>query len=286
MSREERRLSVKQGTPIAKMKSVLSVESVQERFSAVLGKKSSAFMASILDLYATDNSLSKCEPKDVISCAMEAATLDLPINKNLGFAWIIGRWSSKANRYVPAFQIGKNGITQLALRTGQYSRINSGVVFEGESVSFDRITGDISISGKPISDKVTGFFAYIRLINGFEKCLYWKSIQAEKHAIAYNPECKKAKKLVGNWAQHFESRAQDALLKRLISKYGPMTTEMQQAVSLERESYEFESEKDNANSESFSEAVTKKEIIDNETGEISEEEEQKQEIPEVFNLDQ
>jgi recombination protein RecT len=285
MSRTDKQVTVKQGTPIAKMKSVLSVDSVQEQFNTVLGKKASAFMASILDLYSTDDTLSKCEPKDVINCAMEAATLDLPINKNLGFAWIIGRWSSKAKRNVPAFQIGKNGITQLALRTGQYSRINSGVIYEGESVKLDRITGDVTISGEPKSDKAIGYIAYIKLINGFEKTLFWKYSQAENHAITYNPECKKAGKLVGNWAQHFNSRAQDALLKRLISKYGPMTTEMQQAISLERETYEFENDKDTANSESFADAVkTTAEVIDEETGEITDGEPELPELPEVFDV--
>lgn len=224
-------------TPVGRLKAAINMPSVQEQFKNALQDSAPLFAASLIDVYSSDTYLQQCEPRAVIMEALKAATLRLPINKNLGFAWIIPRWSSKESRYVPGFQMGWKGIVQLAQRTGQYRYINCGEVCEGELRKADKLTGEIDIYGEKTSDKIVGYFAYIELISGFKKASFWPKDQVEAHAIKYNPECKKAKKLAGNWLENFDSRAKSTVLKHLISKYGIMTVEMADAMARD-EDYE------------------------------------------------
>jgi recombination protein RecT len=218
--------ATKAPTPVDRLKMAIANPTVQEQFRNAMAEKSNLFVASLIDLYAGDTYLQKCEPKEVIMEALKAATLDLPINKSLGFAWIIPRYNGKLKRYVPGFQIGWKGIVQLAQRTGQYRHINCGPVYEGELKKTDKLTGELDISGEATSEKTIGFFAYIELMTGFRKASYWTKEKVTAHAIRYNPECKKEGKLVGNWLDQFESRAMSTVLKLLISKYGIMSVEI------------------------------------------------------------
>lgn len=221
----------KDNTPVARLKAAIAMPSVQEQFNNALKDSAPLFVASLIDVYASDANLQKCDPKAVIVEALKAATLRLPINKNLGFAWIIPRWSSKENAFVPGFQTGWKGVVQLAQRTGAYRYINADAIYEGETVAIDRISGDATITGQKTSDKAIGYFAYIELLNGFRKISFWTREQVEAHAIKYNQECKKVGKLVGNWLEYFDSRAKSTVLKNLISKYGIMSVEMANAIN-------------------------------------------------------
>ena len=99
-------------------------------------------------------------------------------------------------------------------------------MYEGELRKIDKLTGELDIYGDRTGDKIIGYFAYIELLNGFKKALYWTASAVEKHAIRYNPECKKEGKLTGVWKEHFDSRAMATVLKHLIMKYGVMSVEM------------------------------------------------------------
>ncbi len=92
--------------PIDKLKNILAAQSVKEQFEAVLKENAGAFVASIIDLYNTDKTLQLCDPKNVVMEALKAASLKLPINKQLGFAWIVPYRDGKSGQYVPAFQLG------------------------------------------------------------------------------------------------------------------------------------------------------------------------------------
>lgn len=218
-------------TPIDNLKKTLSMKSVQEQFQNALADNAPLFVASLIDLYGSDSYLQQCPPASVIKEALKAATLKLPINKNLGFAWIIPRYSSKDKCYLPSFQIGYKGITQLAQRTGQYRFINCGPVYEGELRRVSKLTGEIDIDGTATSDKIVGYFAYIETVSGFSKPAYWPKEKVEAHALKFNQECKKAGKLTGNWLEYFDERAMTTVLKHLISKYGPMSIEMSNYLS-------------------------------------------------------
>lgn len=229
-----------EGSPVARLKSAINMPSVQEQFQNALHDSAPLFVASLIDVYSSDTNLQQCEPRAVIMEALKAATLRLPINRNLGFAWIIPRWSTKENRYVPGFQTGWKGIVQLAQRTGAYRYINADAIYDGETVEVDRITGDATIKGQKASDTAIGYFAYIELLNGFRKVSFWTKEQVEAHAIKYNPECKKAGKLVNNWKDYFDSRAKSTVLKNLISKYGIMSVEMANVIN-DDEDHDYES---------------------------------------------
>lgn len=136
------------------MKGLLSSPAVMNRFEEVLGKRASQFTASILSLYNGEKMLQKAEPMSVISSAMVAATLDLPVDKNLGYAWIVP-YGGRAQ-----FQLGYKGYIQLALRTGQYKFINCIPVHEGELQKWNPLTEEIEIDfEKRESDAVIGYAA-------------------------------------------------------------------------------------------------------------------------------
>ncbi len=210
--------------PIDKLKAVLNAESVQQQFENALKDQAPLFTASIIDLVGQDAYLQQCDPKLVVAECLKAATLRLPISKSLGFAYIVPYKEKGTPK--PQFQLGYKGMIQLAIRSGQYRYINADKVYMGEIVKKDRITGDIRIEGEPESDEIIGYFAYIELLNGFKKIIYWSMDEIIKHA-------KRFSKSYGNklsaWATDFDAMAKKTVLRHLISKYGIMSIEMQMA---------------------------------------------------------
>ena len=207
-------------TPVQKMKSIINADSVQEQFRNALKDGAPLFIASLIDIYGNDKNLQKCEPKDVIMEALKAATLKLPINKQLGFAYIVPYGSE------PQMQIGYKGYIQLAMRTGQYKYINADVVYEGELKGHNKLTGEVDLSGEATSDKVVGYFAYIETVNGFRKPLYWTKEKVLAHAKRYS---KSFNIKSSAWQTNFDEMALKTMLRNLLSKYGVMSVEMMNA---------------------------------------------------------
>ena len=207
---------------LAKLKGILNNETMQQNFRNILAENAGAFMASIIELYQSDGALQKCDPNRVVLEALKAATLKLPINKQLGFAYII------PYNNVPTFQLGFRGLIQLAQRSGQYRYINADVVCEGESVNYNRITGMLEISGTAKSETPVGYFAYFQLLNGFEKCVYWTWEKVEAHAKRYSKAWSKAD---SPWHTNFDAMALKTVLKTIISKYGVMSVEFANAIA-------------------------------------------------------
>ncbi len=225
---------------VEKLKSILNAGSVQEQFKNALNENSGVFVASIIDLYNNDNNLQQCDPGQVVMEALKAAVLKLPINRSLGFAWIIpfnnsiknpdGTWGKKM---VPTFQIGYKGYIQMAMRTGQYRIINADCVFEGEYRSKNKLTGEFDLSGEATSDKIVGYFAHIETINGFAKTLYMTRDKVTSHA-------KKFSKTFGAknsiWDSNFDEMAIKTVLRNLLSHYGLLSVEMISAMNTDIES--------------------------------------------------
>ena len=243
--------------PVDVLKSVLKAPSVAEQFQNALGNNSSSFVASVIDLYNTDKSLQECNPNQVVMEALKAAVLKLPINKSLGYAYVL----PFKNKGVPTptFIMGYKGLIQLAMRTGQYRYINADVVYEGELAGKDKLTGSIDFSGEKTSDKIVGYFAHIELMNGFRKTLYSEVRDIAKHAKMYAPTLKYSRdvtvdslmKLAGKgptglgWKGDFDSMAIKTVLRELLSKYGYLSIEMQNAIVQDVET-DFHTERDNA----------------------------------------
>jgi recombination protein RecT len=213
--------------PIDKLKHILAAQSVKEQFEAVLKENAGAFVASIIDLYNTDRTLQLCDPKNVVMEALKAASLKLPINKQLGFAWIVPYRDGRTGQYIPTFQLGYKGYIQLCMRTGAYRYINADVVYEGELVKQDKLTGEIEIDpAQRKSDKKIGYFAFIETLNGFRKTLYMSTEEITKHAQQYS---KSYGHEASVWATDFDAMALKTCLRLLLSKYGIMSIEMQRA---------------------------------------------------------
>jgi recombination protein RecT len=213
------------------LQGLLSLDSIKQRFAEVLGDKAPGFISSIISLTNSSPRLKDCDPKTVIGAAAIAASLDLPINPSLGFAWIIPR-EIKDRGWVAQFQLGYKGTIQLALRSGQYKTIHVGPAYEGEleePSARERLTGEIRFrEGGRTSGKITDYVAYFRLVNGFEK---WRRMTVEEvteHAKRFSPDSWKNPR--SPWHTDFDAMACKTVLKRLLSHYGPLSVQMQQAV--------------------------------------------------------
>lgn len=224
MKKDEKNTQI---TPVNQMKSLLSNKGMMQMFDNALKQNAGAFISSLIDLYNGDNCLQNCEPKDVAMEALKAATLNLPINKQLGFAYIVPYGKS------PQFQIGYKGYIQLAMRTGQYENINAGAVYEGERIKQNRLAGTMEIAGDKTSDKEIGYFAYFKLINGFEKCLYMTKEEVENHAKKFSKSYSSKNSV---WQTDFSSMATKTVLRLLLSKYGVMSTQMMDVIAHETDS--------------------------------------------------
>ncbi len=145
------------------------------------GKKAQGFISSVLQVINGNKLLNKVDPNSVVNAAATAASLDLPINPNLGFAWIVP-YKGKAQ-----FQIGWKGFVQLALRTGQYKRINSIEVYENQFKSFNRLTEELTADFDIVGEgEIVGYAAYFMLTNGMEKMTYWSKEEVINHAKKYS----------------------------------------------------------------------------------------------------
>ena len=243
--------------PIESLKSIIDHPSVKQQFQQCLGNHSDAFMASIIECFSTSTYLQKCSPKDIIQEALKAATLKLPINASLGFAYIVP-YKGKAQ-----MQIGYKGLVQLAQRTGFYRFINSGIVYDGQLISENMLTGEIVFDpSKKKSDMIIGYFAYFQLLNGFEKTMFWTVDHITNHAKRYSQSFNSSH---SPWKSDFDAMAMKTMLKQIL-KFGPMTTEMMTAMANDEKDSEttaFDEINGNANADV---------IIDIEPSEISEEE--------------
>ena len=210
-------------------KNVISFRALAEnpsyanRFKQVLDDRAPQFLASLVQLVSGSDYLAACEPNSIMAAAITSASLDLPIDKNLGFAHIVP-YAGKAQ-----FQLGYKGFIQLAIRTGQYKLMNCCVVYEGELVKYDELTAELVIdSKKRTSEKPIGYAAYFKLMNGFEHAEFWYREEVDAHALKYSQAY--AKKKQTPWFTDFDTMALKTVIKSLISKWGIMSIKMQTAV--------------------------------------------------------
>ena len=207
------------------LKGMLEMPAYKNKFNEMLGKKAAGFMSSIIAVANNNKLLAKANPATVIGAAAQAAMLDLPINQSLGFAYIVP-YKGEAQ-----FQLGYKGYIQLAQRSGQYVDIGAKTVYEGE-LEFENRLLDKFKFGDRTGDKVIGYLAYFRLTNGFEKMLFMELDEMQAHAKRYSKSYSGGTEKWG--LADFNTMAEKTVLKRLLSKYGPLSIEsiqMSQALS-------------------------------------------------------
>lgn len=207
------------------LKGMLEMPAYKNKFNEMLGKKAAGFMSSIIAVASNNKLLAKAEPATVIGAAAQAAMLDLPINQSLGFAYIV------PYKGAAQFQLGYKGYIQLAQRSGQYVDIGAKTVYEGELEYENRLLDKFRF-GERTGDKVIGYLAYFRLTNGFEKMLFMELDEMIAHAKKYSQSYKGG---TDKWGlADFNVMAEKTVLKRLLSKFGPLSIEsvqMSQALS-------------------------------------------------------
>lgn len=201
------------------VKGIFEREDVKKKIQEMLGSKSTGFITSVLQITSNNHLLAKADPSTVYQAAMIAASLDLPINQNLGFAWIVP-YKGQA-----AFQMGWKGFVQLAQRSGEYLRINTSKVYENQFKSYNSLTEELNVDFTVVpSGSVVGYVAYFKLINGFEKTVYWTRQQAEDHGKRFSMSFNN-----GPWKTDFDAMAMKTVLKHTLSKWGILSIEMQRA---------------------------------------------------------
>tara|TARA_R110000744_G_scaffold229881_6_gene348036 strand:+ start:5251 stop:6159 length:909 start_codon:yes stop_codon:yes gene_type:complete len=241
----ENKLSTQKTT----VKSLLESENVKNRIEEILGKNAATFATSVIQIQQSNKMLVNADPQSIIGAALTSATLNLPLNNSLGYAYLIpfnerqkdGSFMIKAQ-----FQIGYKGFHQLAMRSGQFKTIHATDVKEGEIESRDRLTGEMTFNFIENDDvrektKTIGYISYFRLLNGFEAYHYMSSSEIEKHAKKFSQTYKKG---YGLWKDDKYSMALKTVLKLLLSKKAPLSIDMQKAVETDQASFKNEDEFD------------------------------------------
>lgn len=209
---------------IVKLQGYFNNETVMKNLRAMLGQKAQGFATSVLSVVNNNRLLQNSEPASIYSSAMVAASLDLPINPNLGFAAIVPYGK------VSQFQIMTRGLIQLAIRSGQYERITNAVVHKGELVKYDPFRDEYEFDAtKKESDEVIGFMAYFRTVGGFEKYLYMSKDDVLAHGQRYSKSFNN-----GPWKDNQEAMCLKTVMKLLLSKYGILSIEMQRAIKFDQ----------------------------------------------------
>lgn len=207
---------------------------VKQKFQELLGKRSTSFITSVLQITAQNSLLANAEPTSIFQAAAVAATLDLPLNQNLGFAYIVpynqkvkekdGTWRTKQ---VAQFQMGYKGFIQLAQRSGQFKSIYAAPIYEGQIINANPLDGYEFNFEHRTSDKIIGYAAKFKLLNGFEATWFMTIEQLKQHGSKYSKSFTNDK---GLWQTDFDTMASKTVIKLLLSKFAPLSVEMQKAV--------------------------------------------------------
>lgn len=222
------------------LKSVFDKDDVKQRFKDMLGTKAQGFITSVLQIANSNDLLKKADPISIYTAAATAATLDLPLNNSLGFAYIIPYNISTTDAQgkdckivVAQFQIGYKGFKQLALRTGQFLNLNSTDVREGELIKQDRLTGEIQFNwiqdqNERLSKKIVGYVSYFKLLNGFESPFYMTIEELTAHGKKYSQTFKKG---FGQWKDDFNGMCLKTVTKLNLSKNAPLSIDSNNSIS-------------------------------------------------------
>lgn len=209
----------------ATLKSMINDERTKNKFKEMLGNKAAGFLTSLMNTTNGNAQLQLADPNSILKAGAIAATLDLPIDPNLGFAYIVPYNNKGKNE--AQFQMGYKGFVQLAIRTGQYKRINVTELYEGQFESYDPITDELKYNlDNRLSDEITHYVAYFQTINGFEKYNVMSKEEIENHAKKFS---KTYSYKGSSWQTNFNTMAKKTVLKLLLSKFGILSIEMQTA---------------------------------------------------------
>lgn len=209
-------------------------------------ERSRRFTASIISAVSTNPALQECDPGTIVTAALLGESLNLSPSPQLGQYYLVPFNDTKRQCKVAQFQLGYKGYIQLAIRSGQYKKLNVLAIKEGELIRFDPLNEEIEVC--LIEDEETrekaatiGYYAMFEYVNGFRKALYWSKSKMERHALQYSKGYK-AKKGYTFWEKDFDAMAYKTMLRQLISKWGIMSIEMQEAFTKDQSAFDEEGE--------------------------------------------
>lgn len=213
----------------------LTNDAVKQQINSVIGgKDGQRFISAIVSAVNTNPALQECTNQSILSGALLGESLKLSPSPQLGHYYLVP-YNDKEKGKVAQFQLGYKGYIQLAIRSGQYKKINVIAVKEGELEYFDPLNEEIKINlmidkwDEREAAPTIGYYAMFELVNGFRKAIYWSKAQMESHAIKYSPGYKKDREKGWNytfWSKDFDGMAYKTMLRQLISKWGIMSIEM------------------------------------------------------------
>ena len=202
---------------------------IKTKIEQLVGKNSATFATSVMQIANSNTMLRTADPTSIFNAACMAATLNLPLQNGLGFAYIVPFKNNKERKVEAQFQIGYKGFIQLAQRSGQFKRLVALPVYKNQLLKKDFINGfEFDWEQEPEKDEnPIGYYAYFKLVNDFSAELYMSHDDIVKHAQRYSQTFKKG---FGVWHDNFEAMALKTVTKLLLSKQAPLSVEMQQAV--------------------------------------------------------
>lgn len=229
---------------LSEVKRLMKTKDVKSRFNMALGEKAPQFMISIINAVASNNRLKYCNPNSIMAAAMVAASIDLPVDSNLGFSALV------PYNNICQFQMMYKGYIQLAIRTGAYERMNCAEVYGDELEMYNPITGECiftedfsSCKDRKSNDlnKVVGYYAWFRLKSGFVKELYMSKAEITEHAKKYSSAYRKdlyEKTRMSQWSINFDTMAKKTVLKLLLSRWGVLSVNMQRAIEADQKTFD------------------------------------------------
>lgn len=216
----------------------LSQDAVKNKINEVIGgKDGQRFISAIVSATTANPALQECSNGSILSAAMLGESLKLSPSPQLGQYYLVP-FKDKEKGKVAQFQLGYKGYIQLAIRAGQYKKLNVLGIKEGELIRFDPLNEEIEVHLIEDEDareaaETVGYYAMFEYTNGFKKAMYWSKKKMEAHALKYS-QGYAADKRKGTswtfWSKDFDGMAYKTMLRQLISKWGIMSIEMQSAI--------------------------------------------------------
>ena len=213
----------------------LTNDAVKRQINNVVGgKNGDRFIAAIVSAVQVNSDLQECTNPSILSAALLGESLKLSPSPQLGQYYMVPFRNNKKGCKEAQFQLGYKGYIQLAIRSGQYKKLNVLAIKDGELVRFDPLNEEIEVNlidDEEVREeaKTIGYYAMFEYTNGFRKAMYWSKKKMEAHALKYSKGYA-AKKGYTFWEKDFDGMAYKTMLRQLISKWGIMSIDMQNAM--------------------------------------------------------
>ena len=292
----------------AKFSDIINSAAAKKSIANVLQdpKRQQRYISSIVTTVANNPALQECTFASILSASLLGESLNLSHSPQLGQYFMVPFKDKKAGETRASFILSYKGYVQLALRSGYYKKLNVLPIKEGELISYDPLTEDIEVrmiedAGERENAPTVGYYAMFEYMNGFRKTMYWTKDKMLTHADKYSQAFSKdgaeiktqygtkhkvsfAEYEAGNypkadewmyssfWYKDFDAMAMKTMLRQLISKWGIMSVEMQDAISQDIQN-DRENGGDNSDFDYVSDALTEDvgtPVVDESTGEIKE----------------